>query len=91
MIVRETEERDLGVLAKLMTELGYPISVEEMNRRLEGISADPSYCTLVAETEGHVIGVAGLHVAILLRSAGTMVVGVGQNSREFRTSNAPSP
>jgi GNAT superfamily N-acetyltransferase len=62
VIVREAEERDLGVLAKLMTELGYPTSVEEMNRRLEEISADPSYCTLVAETDGQVLGVAGLHL-----------------------------
>jgi L-amino acid N-acyltransferase YncA len=44
-----------------MTELGYPTSVEEMNRHLKGISADPSYCTLVAETEEQVLGVAGLH------------------------------
>ena len=51
MIVRETEERDLRVQAKLMTELGYPTSVEEMNRHLKGISADPSYCKLVAETK----------------------------------------
>ncbi len=62
MIVREAEERDLGVLAELMTELGYPTSVEEMNRRLEEISADPSYCTLVAETDGQVLGVVGLHL-----------------------------
>jgi hypothetical protein len=61
VIVRETEESVLGVQAKLMTELGYPTSVEEMNRHLKGISADPSYCTLVAETEEQVLGVAGLH------------------------------
>jgi GNAT superfamily N-acetyltransferase len=60
--VREAAERDLGGLAELMTELGYPTSVEEMNRRLEEISADPSYCTLVAEEDGRVLGVAGLHL-----------------------------
>ena len=37
VIVREAEEKDLGVLAKLMTELGYPTSKEDMARRFEGI------------------------------------------------------
>jgi hypothetical protein len=32
-----------------------------MNRHLEEISADPSYCTLVAESDGPVLGMAGLH------------------------------
>jgi hypothetical protein len=81
VIVRATEERDLGVLVKLMTELGYPTSVEEMNRRLEEISADPSYCTLGAETEGQVLGAAGLHAVILLRSVGDMVAGAVQNGQ----------
>ena len=62
VVVREAEKRDLGVLAKLMSELGYPTSFEEMNRRLEEISADPSYGTLVAETDGQVLGVVGLHL-----------------------------
>ena len=43
-----------------MTELSYPTSVEEMSRRLEEISADPSYDTLIAEQDGRVLGVAGL-------------------------------
>jgi hypothetical protein len=65
MNVRETAESDLGRLAKLMTGLGYPTSVEEMNRRLEEISADPSYCTLVAESDGQVLAMAGPHRARL--------------------------
>lgn len=44
------------VVAKLMTALVYPTSVEEMNRRLEEILADPSCCTLVAESDGQVLG-----------------------------------
>jgi GNAT superfamily N-acetyltransferase len=45
-----------------MTELGYPSKVEEMSRRFEGISADPSYGTLVAERDGRVVGMAGVHL-----------------------------
>jgi GNAT superfamily N-acetyltransferase len=62
MIVREVEKKDSGVLAKLMTELGYPTSTEGMGRRLAEISADPSYCALVAEKDGRVLGMVGLHV-----------------------------
>jgi len=60
--IRGAREGDIEALAGLMTELGYPTSVEEMGRRLEEISADPSYRTLVAEQDGRVLGAAGLHV-----------------------------
>jgi hypothetical protein len=50
--IREAGEGDVGALAGLTTELGYPTSVEEMGRRLAGVSADPSYATLVPERDG---------------------------------------
>jgi GNAT superfamily N-acetyltransferase len=60
--IRASGEGDIEALAGLMTELGYPTSAGEMSRRLEEISADPSYDTLIAEQDGRVLGVAGLHV-----------------------------
>jgi GNAT superfamily N-acetyltransferase len=60
--IREATEGDVEALANLMTELGYPSKVEEMSRRFEGISADPSYGTLVAERDGRVVGKAGVHL-----------------------------
>ena len=78
VIVREAEERDLEVLAKLMTELGYPTSVEEMNRRFEEISAAPSYDTLVAEQGGKVLGmVCGFWIAGANPIAPTLLVDAG--------------
>ena len=59
--IRAAGTVDVAALANLMTELGYPTSVEDMKRRFEEISADPSYDTLVAEREGVVLGMAGLH------------------------------
>jgi N-acetylglutamate synthase-like GNAT family acetyltransferase len=59
--IRVAGKEDVGALASLMTELGYPSSVEDMGRRFEGISTDPSYATLVAEREGVVLGTIGLH------------------------------
>jgi GNAT superfamily N-acetyltransferase len=60
--IRATAKGDVVVLAKLMTELGYPTSTEAMSRRFEEISADPSYRALVAERDGQVLGMVGLHV-----------------------------
>lgn len=62
MIVREAGKEDIEALADLMTELGYPTSTQEMGRRFAEISADPSYDTLVAEQDGKVLGMVGLHV-----------------------------
>jgi N-acetylglutamate synthase-like GNAT family acetyltransferase len=61
LIVREASRDDFENLAHLVTELGYPSSTEDMGRRFEGISADPSYATLVAEGEGKVLGMVGLY------------------------------
>lgn len=62
LIVRVASREDVEDLARLMTELGYLSSTEDMSQRLEQISADPSYCTLVAETGGKVLGMVGLHL-----------------------------
>ena len=63
-IVRWVSREDVEDLARLMTELGYPSSTEDMSRRFEEISADPSYYTLVAEREGQILGMVGLHGAL---------------------------
>lgn len=58
--IRHADPEDVANLATLMTELGYPSSPEEMRRRLGRISSHPAYHTLVAEHEGHVIGMSGV-------------------------------
>ncbi len=60
--IRDADKGDAEALANLMTELGYPTSTENMIRRFEKISADPSYRTLVAAQGGKVVGVAGIHL-----------------------------
>jgi hypothetical protein len=47
-IVRSAQSGDVETLADLMTDLGYQASSEEMYRRFEAISADPSYATLTS-------------------------------------------
>ena len=62
LIVRSAQSEDVEALADLMTDLGYPTSSEDMYRRFEAISADPSYATLVAARGGEVLGMVGLHL-----------------------------
>jgi N-acetylglutamate synthase-like GNAT family acetyltransferase len=63
LMVREASREDLEVLARLMTELGYPSSTEDMSQRFEEISTDPSHRVLVAEQGGLVLGTVRLHEA----------------------------
>ncbi|MFJ7408307.1 MULTISPECIES: GNAT family N-acetyltransferase [unclassified Lysinibacillus] len=43
-----------------MEQRGYPTTEEQMMLRLQALAANPSYHTLVAEMDGHVVGMAGL-------------------------------
>lgn len=62
--IRDAVMGDAEQVSKLVTELGYPTTVEAMRNRLATILIDPNYATLVADTAGAVVGVAG---AILSR------------------------
>jgi GNAT superfamily N-acetyltransferase len=57
--IRQAEAGDAGRIAELMTELGYPTTVEAMTGRQAHILSDPDYLTLVADTNAGVAGVAG--------------------------------
>jgi GNAT superfamily N-acetyltransferase len=87
MIIRSAQGEDVEALASLMTELGYPTSSEDMHRRFEAISADPSYATLVAAAGGKVLGMVGLHFERSYESDGNLarimalVVGSGHRGR----------
>jgi GNAT superfamily N-acetyltransferase len=72
MIIRTAQSADVEALANLMTELGYPTSSEDMHRRYEAISADPSYATLVAASGGEVLGMVGLHFERSYESDGNL-------------------
>jgi GNAT superfamily N-acetyltransferase len=73
MIIRGAQSEDVKALANLMTDLGYPTSSEQMRRRFEAISADPSYGTLVADKGGKVLGMVGLHFERYYESEGSCV------------------
>ncbi|MBA2174855.1 GNAT family N-acetyltransferase [Halobacillus locisalis] len=59
-MIRTAREKDIGELANLMGELGYPTTTSEMEQRFEKISSNPSYNTQVAEKDGKVVGMIGM-------------------------------
>lgn len=60
--VREATLLDIGELARLVTQLGYPSSPSDMQGRLEAISRDSDYHTLVADTGACLVGVVGIRL-----------------------------
>ena len=58
--LREACLEDAGVLAELMTALGYPSAPADMTLRLERILPHPDYKTLVAVATGEVVGAVGM-------------------------------
>jgi N-acetylglutamate synthase-like GNAT family acetyltransferase len=59
-VIRPATMDDVPALASLATYLGYPTSEAAMRERMRSIIADANYETLVAETDGRVIGYAGM-------------------------------
>jgi ribosomal protein S18 acetylase RimI-like enzyme len=59
LAIRDVAVADSWAVAKLVSELGYPTSTSQMQRRLEAILNDDDYDTLVACKHGDVVGFIG--------------------------------
>ena len=62
MIIRPMTARDAEAVARLVTELGYPATPEDVARRFDRIDWQENQVVLVAEQSGQVI--AWVHAAI---------------------------
>jgi ribosomal protein S18 acetylase RimI-like enzyme len=63
--IREAAVADSEPVARLVSELGYPTSASQMQRRLDAILHDDDYHTLVASEDGRVVGFVGTRVGWL--------------------------
>jgi GNAT superfamily N-acetyltransferase len=54
--IRHASAADLPALAHLMTELGYPTSIDEMAARMDAIRDRKDFATFVAEADGDIAG-----------------------------------
>ena len=57
--IRKAAVADSEPIARLVSELGYPTSTRQMQRRLEAILGDEDYHTLVACEHGQIVGFVG--------------------------------
>lgn len=71
VILRAATSADSGAIAGLVTELGYPVEPEQMEKRLLQLLARPEYTTLVVEISGEVVGMVGAYLAYALEFDGT--------------------
>ena len=58
--IREAKDGDTAAIALLITQLGYESTEDEMRNRMQRLSADTQYVSLVAENEKSVVGFLGL-------------------------------
>lgn len=63
MIVRPAEPRDVGALAALTGELGYPTSADAMASRFAAVRDDDRNAVFVADDDGACIG--WIHVSVV--------------------------
>ena len=62
MIIRQMQAHDVECVATLITELGYPATSADIERRFEGIDGHDDQILLVADAGGEAIG--WIHVAV---------------------------
>jgi GNAT superfamily N-acetyltransferase len=87
VIIRDAQKGDVEELTSLMTDLGYPTTLEEFTTRFENISAHPDYRTIVAEIGNEIVGMAGLSKNIFYEMNGNymriLAFVVKQSSRKL--------
>ena len=66
LAIRDARPADAAGIADLLGELGYPAEAAPVRRRLERITHDPSSTLFVAEVDGEIAGLGGLHVLPLV-------------------------
>lgn len=60
MHIRKYDPEDLSHFTGLMSDLGYPTSIDEMEVRMERIENNPNYYTFVAIKERTLVGMIGI-------------------------------
>jgi GNAT superfamily N-acetyltransferase len=61
--IRDAEAADVAAVARLLAQLGYPTDAAAVAPRLVRLTASDSDRLFVAEVDGEVVGLAGLHVS----------------------------
>ena len=68
LVIRDAGASDSSAIADLLTQLGYPSSADEVERRLGRLG--PADRLFLAELDGEVAGLVGLHVSPAIEYGG---------------------
>lgn len=71
--IRAAVDKDVPMLASLITELGYPTTVDEMTERYRQVAGRDDYRTFVAVAEGRVVGMIGAYLGYYYEKNGAIV------------------
>ena len=66
IVLRAAVASDAGSAARLLSELGYPSSSDDVERRLGVLDSDAGHQVFVAELDGEVVGIAALAIVHVL-------------------------
>ena len=67
--MRRATPADADVIARLISQLGYPVPAGDMPARLERVADGDRAAVLLAERDGAVVGVATAHIVSVLNRA----------------------
>ena len=70
LAIRDAHVSDADAVARLVTQLGYSTTAEQMVTRLEALIARAEYHTFLAERGGVVAGMVGVHLGYSLEFDG---------------------
>jgi GNAT superfamily N-acetyltransferase len=70
MELREARAADAPGIAELLDQLGYPTTPEQVEARLARLAVSGDDATWVADEDGAIIGLAGIHVSASLEHEG---------------------
>ena len=69
--IREARPADSPAIARLISQLGYPSTEEEISQRLAVLSRLPEHVTFVAEVDGQIVGLTGAYMDYALEISGS--------------------
>jgi GNAT superfamily N-acetyltransferase len=70
LAIREVKTTDAADLARLVSQLGYPSTEQDMAERLEALAGQPEYVLFVAEETGRIVGLVGAFLGYALEFSG---------------------
>jgi N-acetylglutamate synthase-like GNAT family acetyltransferase len=66
VLIRTAKRGDVAAVTRLLGQLGYPADEEPVARRLKRLQRSAADELFVAEADGEVVGLAGIHVSASL-------------------------